>query len=90
MRKLLTNVLAASALLFATATFAQDRADMDNDRTVDATPVNTVDATDDTGFNPGWFGLAGLIGLLGLMPRDNDPNRFGRTTTTGTTSDLHR
>jgi hypothetical protein len=90
MRKLITNVLAASALLFATATFAQDRTGMDTDRAVGANTTNTVDANDDTGFNPGWFGLAGLIGLLGLMPRDNDHNRFGRSSTTGTTTDIHR
>jgi len=50
---------------------------------------STNTAADDTGFNPGWFGLAGLIGLLGLMPRDNGRDRFDRTNTAGTTTGVH-
>lgn len=99
MRRLLTNALAASLLLFATTTFAQDRTDMDSSVDRNSTPATRMDrpatttsnhtnatANDDTGFNPGWFGLAGLIGLLGLMPRDNTRDRFDRTHTAGTTT----
>jgi hypothetical protein len=40
---------------------------------------------DESGFDPGWIGLAGLLGLAGLMGRDRDHNRRVDTPTgTGT------
>lgn len=92
MRRLFLSVFTATALLVTPAAFAQDRTDMDTHRAAPAptTTTTVADRNDDTGFNPGWFGLAGLIGLLGLMPRDNTYKTYGRTTTTGTTSDLNR
>jgi hypothetical protein len=93
MRKILMSALAATALLVSSAAFAQtDRGDMDNNRATTPATTNAVADRNDneTGFNPGWFGLAGLIGLLGLMPRDNNYKTYGRTSTTGTTADLNR
>jgi hypothetical protein len=93
MRKTLMTALAATALLMSSAAFAQTDRDMDNSRVTTPSTTNTVaDRNNDneTGFNPGWFGLAGLIGLLGLMPRDTSYKTYGRTSTTGTTSDFNR
>jgi len=42
------------------------------------------DRDNSSGFNPGWFGLAGLIGLLGLMPRDSGDHRHRGTMGSGT------
>jgi hypothetical protein len=49
------------------------------------TPETTSDAAghDQSGFDPGWIGLAGLLGLAGLMGRDR-VHHHDHTTATGT------
>ena len=89
-RTVVTTCLLSSGLGISCVAVAQDAAD-DANRTppvVAPGPERAPGATRerDSGFNPGWLGLAGLIGLAGLMPRDKREPIHGTVQTGGKTS----